>query len=173
MPRILVDALVGVDPDLAGLGQEIGALRRQPAVEQIVRQPFPQPDLEHLPQPGLSHDQDQQRRDDQSEHQKLSAEGRQVALLERVEKAALPGIEPDLANRIGADHNEHAGGEQPEAAPVRRRRKRRKQRTQLRNDAISGRQRLAVVWRRLSVGRSPRSSRLDANIHGAASFVGP
>ena len=64
MPGILVDALVGIDPDLAGMGQEIGALRRQPAVEQIVGEPLAQPDLEHLLQPGLRHDQHQQAADD-------------------------------------------------------------------------------------------------------------
>jgi hypothetical protein len=59
MSGILVHPLVGIGPDLAGLGEEIGALRCQPAVEQIVSEPLPQADLEHLLQPGLRHDQDQ------------------------------------------------------------------------------------------------------------------
>ncbi len=136
MAGVLLDALVGIGPDLAGLRQEIGALWRQPAVEQVVSEPFPQPDLEHLLQPGLPDHQHQQSADDQSEHEKLQAERCQVAVLDRIEEAALPRVEPDLAHRIGADHQDDPGRQQAQPAPIRRPCKRGQQRAQLGAHAV-------------------------------------
>ena len=75
---VLGDALVGIDADLAGEAQQVGALGREPLVEQIVRQPFAQPDRDHLLQPGLGHDQHEQAAGDDQEDQKLGGEGRHV-----------------------------------------------------------------------------------------------
>jgi len=96
-----------------------------------VGEPLPHVDLEHLLQPRLRHDQDQQGAHDQTEDQKLASEGRQVALFERVEEAALPDVEPDLAHRIGADDNDDSGGEQSKPVAIPRRAERGKQRGQL------------------------------------------
>jgi hypothetical protein len=131
VPGIFLDALVGIGADLAGLSQKIGALWRQPAVEQIVGQPFSQPDLEQLLKPCLRDDQHQQAADDHAEHQKLAAESCQVALLERIEERALPSVEPDLHDRIGADDEDDPAGEQTEPSPVPRRAERGEQRGQL------------------------------------------
>ena len=66
-----MDALVGIDADLAGEAQQVGALGRQPLVEQVVGQPFAQPDLDHLLQPGLGDDQHEQAAGDDHEDQEL------------------------------------------------------------------------------------------------------
>jgi hypothetical protein len=118
MPGILVDSLVGIDPDLAGMSQEVRPLRRQPAVEQIMGQPLAQPDLEDFLQPRLRNDQHQQDADDHAEHQELAAEDRQIVLLQGIEEVALPDIQPDLPDHIGAQHDDDADGEQSQPPPV-------------------------------------------------------
>ena len=74
--RVLVDALIRIDPDLAGEAQHVGALGREPLVEQVVGQPFAQPDVDHLPQPGLGDDQHEQAAGDHHEDEELGHEGR-------------------------------------------------------------------------------------------------
>ena len=44
---VLLDALVGIDADLAGKAQHVDAFADQPLVEKVVGQPFAQPDVDH------------------------------------------------------------------------------------------------------------------------------
>ena len=124
MQGVLRDALVGIDADLAGEAQQIGALGREPLVEQIMRQPFAQPDRDHLLQPGLGHDQHEQPTGDDQEYEKLGGEGRHVLLLDRVVKGALPRVQPDLPDRVQADDQDDAGRQKADRATVPRRAKR-------------------------------------------------
>ena len=121
--RVLVDALVRIDPDLAGEAQQVGALGREPLVEQVVGQPFPQPDLDHFLQPGLGHDQHEQAAGDDQEDEELGHEGRHVLLLDRVVEGALPDVEPDLPSGIGADHDDDRDRQEDQPVTVWRGRK--------------------------------------------------
>ena len=62
MPGVLVDALIGIDADLAGAGETKGAPRLQPLVHEIVDEALPQLELGHLIEPALSDIEDQQSR---------------------------------------------------------------------------------------------------------------
>jgi hypothetical protein len=117
--RVLLDTLVGIDPDLAGEAQHVGALGREPLVEQVVGQPLAQPNVGHLPQPGLGNDQHEQAAGDHHEDQELGREGREVLLLDRVVEGALPAVEPDLPRGVGADdeYDPRCQETQPAAAP--------------------------------------------------------
>jgi hypothetical protein len=105
---VLLDALIGIDADLAREAQQVDAFAYQPPVEQVMRQPFAQPDVHHRPQPGLAHDQHQQSAGDHGEDHELGYESRHIPLLDRLVEGALPGVEPDLPGRIGADDEDDA-----------------------------------------------------------------
>ena len=137
--RVLVDALVGIDADLAGEAQQVGAPGREPLVEQVVGQPFAQPDLGHLLQPGLRHDQDEQAAGDDREDQELGREGGDVLLLDRVVEGALPAVEAELAERVQADDEDDAGRQQADRPPVARRAQRAPQGQDLGDDAVARR----------------------------------
>jgi hypothetical protein len=118
MLRVLVDALVGIDPDLAGEAQHVGPLGREPLVEQLVRQPFAQPDLGHLLQPGLGHDQHEQAAGDERKDDELGQERRHLLLLDRVVEGALPDVQPDLPEDGEADDHDHGRDQEVDAAAV-------------------------------------------------------
>ena len=105
---VLLDALIGIDADLAREAQHVDALRYQPLVEQVMSQPFAQPYVGHRPQPGLADDQHQQTAGDHYENHELGYESRHVPLLDRLVEVALPDVEPDLPGRVGADDDDHA-----------------------------------------------------------------
>ena len=105
---VLLDALIGIDADLAREAQQVNAFADQPLVEQVMRQPFAQPDVNHLPQPGLADDQHQQTARDHSKDYELGHEIRHVPLLDRLVEVALPDVEPDLPGRVGANYDDHA-----------------------------------------------------------------
>ena len=113
-----MDALVRIDADLAGKAQQVGPLWNHPLVEQIVGQPFAQPDLHHLLQPGLRHHEHEQRAGDGREDEELDPELPQELLLDRVVEGALPADEQDLPNHIGADDQDDPGREEPDPAPA-------------------------------------------------------
>ena len=117
---IFFDTLVGIDAELAGEPEPVGAARHQPAVEQMVRQPFAQPHLEHLLHPGLADHHRQQHADDAEEDQQLVAEIAELALLQRVEERTVPLVEPDLAEHIGDQHRGDADREQDDAQAMAR-----------------------------------------------------
>ena len=118
MLRVLVDALVRIDADRAGEAQHVGALGREPLVEQVVGQPFAQPDLEHFLQPGLGDDQHEQAAGDHRENEELGHERRHVPLLERVVEGALPDVEADLSCGVRADHDDDRDRQQGQTAAV-------------------------------------------------------
>ena len=108
-----MDALVGIDADLAGEAQQVGPLGDHPLVEQIAGQPFAQPDLQHLLQPGLGHDEDDQGAGDSQEDEELDPELSQQLLLERIVEGALPAHEQKLRHGIGTDDQDNANHEEP------------------------------------------------------------
>ena len=108
MLGVLLDALIGIDADLAREAQQVDAFAYQPLVEQVMRQPFAQPYVHHRAQPGLADDQHQQSAGDHREDHELGDEPRHVPLLDRLVEGALPAVEPDLPGRVGADDDDHA-----------------------------------------------------------------
>ena len=54
---VCLHALVGINANLAGKGEQVGPLWRQPLVEEVVGDPLPHPDLDHLAEPCLRDDQ--------------------------------------------------------------------------------------------------------------------
>ena len=115
MPGVLLHALIGIGADLAGEGDEVGPLWRKPFVEQVVRKPLPQPDLDHLAQPGLRNHQHQKAADDDHEDEKLKAERRDVLLFERIVEVAVPAVQPDLSDGVRADDESEAYRQQSDA----------------------------------------------------------
>ena len=159
MLRVLLDALVGIDADLAGEAQQVGALGREPLVEQVVGQPFAQADVGHLPQPGLGDDQHEQAAGDHHEDQELGREGRDVLLLDRVVEGALPAVEPDLPRGVGADDDDDARCQETQPAAVGRGGQRPRHHHQLRDDAIA---------------RPPRPApAANLEVHGSSSTGAP
>lgn len=78
MARILVDALVGIDADLAGERELDGPPRRQPVAEQVAGEQLAQPDLHRLVQPVLRHVENEEAAGDVEEDESLLSEGSQV-----------------------------------------------------------------------------------------------
>jgi hypothetical protein len=72
MARILVHALVGIDAHRAGVGEPKSAARHQPALHEVVHQPFAQLQLQCLDQPALPHVEREQRARDYAKHAELS-----------------------------------------------------------------------------------------------------
>ena len=134
---VLLDALVGIDADLAGKAQHVDAFADQPLVEKVVGQPFAQPDVDHRLQPGLADHQHQQTAGDHGEDHELGHERRHVPLPDRLIEGALPAVEPDLRGRVGADDGDHADRKQLEAAPAGRAADGAQQGRELGDDAIA------------------------------------
>src|SRR5262249_20144700 len=95
-PRVLMDALVGIDTDLSGIGQSDRPPRLQPFDEQVAGHPLTRLELDHLAQPGLRYIERQQAPRNQYEDEELMAEPRKVAVLHGVIEGLVPGIEQDL-----------------------------------------------------------------------------
>ena len=109
------------------MGEQIGALGRQPFVQQVVGEPFAQHDLDRLLQPGLADHQDEKAADDHQEAEHLAAQVVEAAMLEGVEEGALPDIQFDLAEGDRAHHDHQGHGEDAEPEPVAGRRHERAQ----------------------------------------------
>ena len=108
MARILMQALVGIDADGAGIGEPEGAPRPHPFADQVERQPLAQLQPEHLVEPGLGDIEHQQPAGDFGEDQQLMQEGRQIAPRQRVVEGLVPAVEQDLPERRRDDDGDDA-----------------------------------------------------------------
>ena len=106
--RVGRDALVWVFADAAGVRQPERALGQQPFSQKIVHQALAQQQFRHLAQPGLRHVQRQEHQREPGKDPELLDKGWQVAAGQRVVKGLVPGIQPDLEPRGGADHSHDA-----------------------------------------------------------------
>ena len=92
--------------------QPVGTSGNQPFVQQVMGQPFPEADLQHLLHPRLRHHEGEQHGDNGKEDQELVAQAVEVALGKRIEERAMPLVEPHLANHIADEDGEDAAGQQ-------------------------------------------------------------
>ena len=120
MVRILVQALVGIDADGAGIGQPECAPRPHPFADQVARQPFAQSEMQRLADPGLRDIEHQQPAGDLGEHHQLMHERRQVAPRQRVVERCVPAVEHHLAEGGRQDDRQHAAGQREQGAAQRR-----------------------------------------------------
>ena len=92
LPRVVVNALVGVDADFAHTRDTEAAMRFQPLKKQVPRQPFAQFQLGHLSQPSLSDVENQQCAGDIGKNQKLLANPGEVLSRQRVVEGLIPRV---------------------------------------------------------------------------------
>src|SRR5882672_11646068 len=97
MARILMHALVRIDPDGSGTGQSKSPARQHPVLDQIVNQTLAQLELEHFAQPLLRHVERQERSGDDAENSELHQELRKVAARKRIIKRLVPTVEANLS----------------------------------------------------------------------------
>ena len=74
MTGVLLNALIGIDPDLARAGKQEGASWRKPLRKEIARQPGAQCQAKHLVEPCLGDVQHEQRAGDDGEDAELMQE---------------------------------------------------------------------------------------------------
>ena len=97
--RVGLDALVGVDADLAGAADARRALARHPVADQVLRRELAQPDPDQLVDAGLRDVEHEQDAGDDEEDAELVEESGEVAPLDRVVERLVPGVEPHLHRR--------------------------------------------------------------------------
>jgi hypothetical protein len=142
---VLLHPLVGVDADLAGVGQQAGPPGCEPLVEQVAGEPGAQPVADRLLQPGLGDHHAEQHRDHRDEHAERAGEARHVAAADRVVEGAHAGVEPDLPLGVGADHGGGTGHQEAQPAPLPRADERTKERAELGGDASRAAIRLSLA----------------------------
>ncbi len=114
MPCILVHALVGIDADVARIGEAKGADRHQPVLHQIVHETLAELEFQHLAQPALRHVQHQQRARDDAENAQLLHELGKVPVRQGIIERLIPAIETNLPEGGGRDDDEQRDCEKHE-----------------------------------------------------------
>ena len=109
VPGVLVQALVGVDAELARLLQPQRAAGPHPLVEQVAHQPLAQLDVQIAVQPALRDVEHQQRAGDLAEHHELVQEVGHVLALDGVVEGLVPAVEQHLAE--GGRHDQRQDAE--------------------------------------------------------------
>ena len=101
--RIFVHALIGIDADMAGIGEPEGAARHEPVLDEIVREALAQLELQGFAEPPLRHVEHQQRACDDAEYAQLHQEPAKVPVRQRVIEGLIPAVEADLSIGGGDD----------------------------------------------------------------------
>ena len=136
VPGVLMDALVGVFADLAGLRQADGAQRREPLGREVFDEPLAQDELRLQVEPRLRDVEDEQNARQFGEDAELDDERGNVLARQRVVERLVPGVQQDLRECGRADHGDQGDEQQDDLAALARRPQRRRHADQLRDDAV-------------------------------------
>src|SRR5208337_4279369 len=93
---VLLNSLVGILADLAGVRQTKGAQRRQPLGQKILDQALAQNQLRFLVEPHLCDVEHEQDSGKLGEDNQLLNEFGEILVRQRVVERLIPSVEPDL-----------------------------------------------------------------------------
>ena len=111
-----MNALVGVDADLARIGKPHGASGLEPFGKKVAGQPFARFELDHFAKPGLGNIEDEKAAGDQGKNEELIDETLEIPRRHRIVERPIPGVETHLGHDGCANHRNDRDSEHRQGA---------------------------------------------------------